>query len=686
MTDFILQVMLSNLLVAFVLAIFALVLQQRYHANALANIVWVVILIKLLTPPLVSVPLLEVGSFAESAPAVLGRPVMGEEALSVSAVTSSSDESDAYQKMGGHLLGDQSLAENGKSGRLNWALVMGVVWGSVSTLLLVVSLCRIVRFHIQVHRQSQPVELWVQQSGHQIATTIGLRGMPQISALSANISPFVWWLGGRPHIFVSQAAIDQLQPSQLRMVLAHEMMHIKRLDHFVRWLEWLAAATLWWNPVMWVARKQLRATEEIACDAMVIQMTGVARYDYASSLLNMAEILTQSAIRPPTVASQFNSGGVLEKRLNMIISNEQFKITQWMRMLTIALAVCIFPVGLVYAQDYGAVQRRLVEAVKAGELSREQVAPMMEALKKNAKPVVVQGEDAAKRERYKAGAKKIEEAIKSGRVSKADGEKRLTEMLRKQMFPVRGNKDAKSDRGEATDRGALRRRYAEGARRIEAAIKSGEVSQEDGEKRLIEMRNRMSPDGGDKAAKSDKGTKSDRANAGDMEAKKRRYMAGAEEIEAAVKAGKLSKEDAEKKLIEMRTKIFRSGGDKGVKSDKGAKSDRANAGDMEAKKRRYMAGAEEVEAAVKAGKLSKEDAEKNLIEMRTKIFRSGGDKAAKSDKGAKSDRANAGDMEAKKRRYMAVAKKIEAAVEAGRLSPEDAKKKMNEMREKMFGK
>jgi hypothetical protein len=119
----------------------------------------------------------------------------------------------------------------------------------------------------------------------------------------------------------------------------------------------------------------------------------------------------------------------------------------------------------------------------------------------------------------------------------------------------------------------------------------------------------MFPDRGDKAAKSD------RANAGDMEAKKRRYMAGAEKIEAAVKAGKLSKEDAEKKLIEMRTKIFRSGG------DKAAKSDRANAGDMEAKKRRYMADAEKIEAAVEAGKLSKEDAEKKLIEMRTKMFK-----------------------------------------------------------------
>ena len=111
----------------------------------------------------------------------------------------------------------------------------------------------------------------------------------------------------------------------------------------------------------------------------------------------MAEILTTSTIRPPTVASEFNSGGVLEKRLSRIISNEKFKITQCMRMLAIAFAVCIFPVGLVYAHDYGAVQRRLV---KAGELSREQVGPMMEALKKNAKPAErgeVQDEAAMKR-------------------------------------------------------------------------------------------------------------------------------------------------------------------------------------------------------------------------------------------------------------------------------------------------
>lgn len=420
---------------------------------------------------------------------------------------------------------------------------------------------------------------------------------------------------------------------------------------------------------MWVARQQLRATEEIACDETVIRLAGIAKFDYANSLLKMAEILAKSTNRPPTVASEFNSGGILEKRLKMIISNEQLGISQGMRMLTIVLAVCIFPVGLVYAQDYGAVQRRLIEAVKAGELSREQVAPMMEAMKKSKSE---QSDEATSRERYAAGAKRIEAAIESGRISKDDGEKRLAEM-RKKMFPARDIGDAKSDRVDGDNMDQRESRYMAGAKRIEAAIKSGKISEVEGKNRLAEMRKQMSPD-------RDKGdAKSDRAEGGDMEVRKRRYMAAAEEIERAVEAGKMSKKEAEKTLIEMRKEMFPAR----RKSD--AKSDRVVEGvfydkDMEALKRRYMKGAEEIEMAVEAGKISKEDAEKKLLGMRKQMF-------PEREKGAaKSERAKGGEMEARKRRYMAGAEEIEAAVEAGKMSKEDAKKKINEMREKMFRK
>ena len=91
---------------------------------------------------------------------------------------------------------------------------------------------------------------------------------------------------------------------------------------------------------------------------------------------------------------------------------------------------------------------------------------------------------------------------------------------------------------------ALKRRYQEGARRIEAAVRAGEVSKEDAEKRLIEMRKAMFPTPDQDKAK--------RGGDRDMEALKRRYQEGARRIEAAVEAGEVSKEDAEKRLIEMR--------------------------------------------------------------------------------------------------------------------------------------
>ena len=658
MIDYILQMTLSNLLVALALAMVALVLQRRYRANALANVVWVMVLLKLLSPPLVSLPLVEVESLVNSAEATLSHSVAVETGGLADVVISDAAELNLQNANPE----EQELASNGGIISSQVIASLGVVWIGVTALLLVVSLFRIFRFHMQTHRQAKFAEPRVRQLGNQVAATLGLRKMPRIAVLPANISPFVWWVGGKPQIFLSQVAIDQLQTNELKMVLAHEMVHIKRFDHYVRWLEWFSAAVLWWNPVMWVARQQLRATEEIACDATVVRLAGVAKFDYANSLLKMAEILAKSTNRPPTVASEFNSGGILEKRLKMIISNDQLGISQGMRMLTIVLAVCIFPVGLVYAQDYGAVQRRLIEAVKAGELSREQVAPMMEAMKKSKSE---QSDEATSRERYATGAKRIEAAIESGRISKEDGEKRLAEM-RKKMFPTRDNGDAKSDRVEGGDMEARKRRYRAGAEEIEMAVEAGKMSREDAEQKLIGMRKKMFPE-------RDKGAaKSDRSKGGDMEALKRRYMGAAEEIERAVEAGKMSKQEAEKTLIEMRKEMF-------PERDKGAaKSDRSKGGDMEVRKRRYRAGAEEIEMAVEAGKMSREDAETKLIEMRKKMFPARG----KGD--AKSDRVEGGDMEVRKRRYMAGAEEIEMAVEAGKISKEDAETKLIEMRKKMF--
>ena len=82
---------------------------------------------------------------------------------------------------------------------------------------------------------------------------------------------------------------------------------------------WIALIGLWWNPVMWWARDQLRISEEMACDDLLLEIAPSDRHQYAKALLNIAELLAAPAIRPPVVASAINSGGILEKRLKMMI-------------------------------------------------------------------------------------------------------------------------------------------------------------------------------------------------------------------------------------------------------------------------------------------------------------------------------------------------------------------------------
>ena len=249
------------------------------------------------------------------------------------------------------------------------------------------------------------------------------------------------------------------------------------------------------------------------------------------------------------------------------------------------------------------------------------------------------GDEEDKRRRYEAGAAKIKEAIESGKISREDGEKRLVER-RRRMWP-----DADRDRGDREqderehgdrehderdrsrgDEEAKRRRYAAGAAEIKEAIESGKISREDGEKRLVEMRRRMWPD-----ADRDRGDREhderDRSR-DDEERKRRRYEERDARIKKAIDAGEISREDGEKRLASLRRVLVPE-----KSKDRGDRS----RGDEERKRRRYEEGAAKIEEAIESGKISREDGKKRLGGLKRRLWPDADKKKgdAKKDRDAK---------------------------------------------------
>lgn len=72
-------------------------------------------------------------------------------------------------------------------------------------------------------------------------------------------------------------------------ILLHERTHIRRLDHVVKALAWLAVVLHWFNPLVWLAFRLAGRDMEMSCDERVLkELGGDIRSDYSQSLLRLS--------------------------------------------------------------------------------------------------------------------------------------------------------------------------------------------------------------------------------------------------------------------------------------------------------------------------------------------------------------------------------------------------------------
>ncbi|MFP4106955.1 MAG: M56 family metallopeptidase [Phycisphaerae bacterium] len=199
-----------------------------------------------------------------------------------------------------------------------------------------------------LHRRSQAVDDDAMLAElKRLSERAGLDSPVQLVGLSHAVVPVTWGFL-KPRILLPTEA-QRWNSDERQMVLLHELAHIRRFDWPVLMLGRVACAMYWFNPLVWIAFRKLRAEAEAACDDWVL-LTGSRASRYADHLLDIARryrLRTSSAAATVPMAS-----GKLHIRLQSILqkTRNRSSLTRTAAALTLLLCgLAILPIASITA-------------------------------------------------------------------------------------------------------------------------------------------------------------------------------------------------------------------------------------------------------------------------------------------------------------------------------------------------
>jgi beta-lactamase regulating signal transducer with metallopeptidase domain len=317
-----LRILLTNAAIAGLIAVVAFALSRLVRRPAVAHALWLLALLKLVTPPLVSLPLLPAWRAvptrgAPAAPSIV--PLATAPATIASSAATTARIASSRAPGLARFEEPQSLApaSTTSGGSLaGSALAAALAAGAIAVLGL--GAIRFARFRRLLAR-AEPAPAAIVERAAELADALGLGWLPPLRVVRAAIPPMLWPEPSGPVLLLPRDLLAELTAAESSALLAHELAHVRRRDHWVRLLELAATAAFWWYPVTWWARRALRRAEERCCDEWVLRVLPRSAEDYANGLLKSLTFVSAGSTRVPALASGASPLDELETRLKEIL-------------------------------------------------------------------------------------------------------------------------------------------------------------------------------------------------------------------------------------------------------------------------------------------------------------------------------------------------------------------------------
>jgi WD40 repeat protein/beta-lactamase regulating signal transducer with metallopeptidase domain len=232
------------------------------------------------------------------------------------------------------------------------------IWLAGTLFWALISALRVVWFrHLVRHSQQAPI--YLQMQVRELTQRLRLSAAPEVRLLPGAVSPMLWGGGRTPLLLFPRELLGRMDDGSRATLLLHELAHLRRGDHWVRYLELLTFCLYWWNPVVWLARREIHRTEEECCDALVVENSADGGRLYAGALLDTLEFLADARPAVPPVASGIGHVAFIRRRLTAILTGTvSGKLSVQGRFAVVALAVVLLPLLPTFAQRKAVVAQK----------------------------------------------------------------------------------------------------------------------------------------------------------------------------------------------------------------------------------------------------------------------------------------------------------------------------------------
>jgi beta-lactamase regulating signal transducer with metallopeptidase domain len=194
-----------------------------------------------------------------------------------------------------------------------WSLVVSFAVSSALLLWLLVRWWQIAR-EVRRAKTSERLAALAGEAG-QIA---GMKYQVPVKLTTNSMSPAVCGLF-RPAILIPQTLAENFSDEQLRAVLLHELIHLRRRDVWLNFLQAWLQIFYWWHPLVWLANARIRHVREEAVDDAVMLALRDGAEAYAPTLLEVAKLALNRPLASLGLVGILESRHSLRQRIERLV-------------------------------------------------------------------------------------------------------------------------------------------------------------------------------------------------------------------------------------------------------------------------------------------------------------------------------------------------------------------------------